>query len=373
VQIAAAMMVVGFAFYGKNPLNVWFPVIGVLLQTALSKKPLNSATAAAWFSTALSPIFSVLAFGTPVLGEGSPLALALGAVFGIFGGVLVGVLVGYLPSLHKGYVLYNAGFAAGISGMIVNAIQKAVAIGHDKYPYVEVADAAGTPLDYVSGANGTLSLALVLLFAYFIVVGLVLGGGKNYTKLLKLRSKGGNFVQEYGFNRSLVNMGVLGLVSTLYVFATVKGHLSGPVFGCIWTVAGFAAAGVSLRMHLPLMAGVYVTAFLTGGITGLVGGGEFLSAALSKVGSRGMLLAGIFSAGLSPIVGEFGSWAGVLVGVIHCVLVPNTGVLHGWMSLYNNGLSLSLIATFFYTVYSKLPLPKPQKSEAVLEKEVLQA
>jgi hypothetical protein len=67
-----------------------------------------------------------------------------------------------------------------------------------------------------------------------------------------------------------------------------------------------------------------------------------------------MLLAAIFSCGMAPIAGEHGVFAGMFVGAVHSLLVPNIGVLHGWMSLYNNGMSLSLVATFLHPIYSRL-------------------
>lgn len=355
VQIAAAMMVLGFSFYGKNILNIWFPIIGVLLQTIVSKKPLSSSTALAWFSTALSPMFSVLAFGTELLGPGSFLAIGVGACFTIFAGFLVGIIAGYLPSIHKGFVLFNAGYAAGLVGILINSLIKALGLGHDRYPYVEVATALkeGIEADYVSGSNVLLGTCLVILFAYLILAGLLLKGGSNFRKLAGSLSFGGNYVSEYGFASTLMNMGLLGLVTTGYVFLTVKGQLCGPVYACIWTAVGFAAAGVTLRSHLPIMAGVFLTALLTGGITGVLAGTPFLEAALTKAGSRGMLLAAIFSCGLSPVVGKFGILSGLLVGGVHSVLVPNLGILHGWMSLYNNGLSQGLISTLFYPYYAR--------------------
>lgn len=367
VQIAAAMMVLGFSFYGKNIVNIWFPVIGVFLHTAWNKKPLSGATALAWFSTGLSPVFSVLAFGTEALVPGSPIAMITGALFGILAGMLVSVLAGFLPTKHNGYVLYNAGFAAGLAGMLINAIQKALAIGHDKFPYVEVADAAakGVRADYVSGSNGLLGLLLAILFAYLIIVGFILGGGKQIRKLLWHTCKGGNFVEEFGFGAAIINMGIVGLIATAFVFLTVKGQLAGPIFGCIWTAAGFAAAGVTVRLHLPTMAGVYAAAFLTGGVAGIMGGSAFFASALAKAGSRSMLLAAIFSCGLAPIVGELSVAAGLFVGAVHSVLVPNLSALHGWMSLYNNGLSLGLIATFLFPLYSKLRKPPKAETDCV--------
>ena len=350
VHIAAAMMVVGFAFYGKNPINIWFPIIGVLGHTALLRKPLSSATAVAFFSTALSPVFSVLAYGTAGLPSATFEAYIVGALMGIIGGVLVSIFAAYLPNLHKGYVLFNVGFAAGFAGIFVNALLRAMSIGHDQFPY--------EPGNYVSGDNITLGITLAILFGYLIIMGIILGGGREFLKMPMYKSKGGNYVEKFGFAPSLINMGVIGLVATAYVFLTVKGQLNGCLFACIWTAVGFSANGLSVRMYLPTMAGVFIGAYITGGIGGLFGGNGFFEAALTKASSRSMLLAAIFSCGMAPIVGEHGVLAGIIVGMIHSVLVTSTGMFHGWMSLYNNGLSLSLIATFLYPVYSRLGIKK---------------
>lgn len=346
VEIAAAMMVLGFGFYGKNLLNVWFPFFGVLLQAKFAKKSVSSSLALAWFSTALSPVFSVTAFGTEVLGIATPLSIGLGALLGITGGILVGILAGFLPKLHDGWVLFNAGFAAGLSGIFLNSIQKGFGIGHDRFPYEAT--------DYVTGQNGKLTIILLILFGYLLLMGILLGGAKNYFKLFKYRVKSGNFVQEFGFATALINMFVVGMIALGYVHITGTGQLAGPVYGCIWTAVGFASNGVTVKQYLPTMLGVYLMCIITGGVSGAIGGQDFLTAALNKVGSRGMLLAAIFSCGLSPIVGRYGFFAGLFVGAFHSILAPNLGSLHGWMSLYNNGLSLSLIATLYYPVYSKL-------------------
>ncbi|MDL2218058.1 DUF1576 domain-containing protein [Christensenellaceae bacterium OttesenSCG-928-M15] len=350
VQIAAMMMVVGFAFYGKNPLNVCFPVLGVMLHSVILKKKLSSVMALAWFSTALSPVFSVLAYGTETLVPGSALALIVGAVFAILAGMLISVFSSYLPMLHKGRILYNAGFAAGLAGMLINALQKAFSIGHDRYPYQDT--------NYVTGENKLFALLLLAIFAYFIITGIALGGRRRYKKLIWYRCFGGNFVQEHGFGACLINMGVVGLLATGYVFLTTTGQLNGTIYACILTAVGFAAAGVTVREYLPTMAGVFVMSFITGGVSGVIGGGEFIASAFAKVGSRSMLLAAIYSCGLAPVVGTFGWLAGMFVGAVHSILVPNTGALHSWMSLYNNGFSLSLIALFLFPIYSKIRVGK---------------
>ena len=352
VQIAAAMMVLGFSFYGKNIVNIWFPVIGVLLSTRLRGKPLSSATALAWFSTALSPIFSVLAFGTAeTLGVGTPAGYIVGALMGILGGVLVSFIAERLPSIHQGYTLFNAGFAAGIAGILINALQKALNVGHDRFPYEAT--------EYVSGSNLILGLMFAILFCYLIAAGFFFGGLDEFRKMIWHRSKGGNYVEKFGLAACLINMGVLGLMSTAYVFV-VNGQLNGCLFACIWTATGFATCGVTVRMHLPIMAGVFIAAFITGGISGAIVGNNFFTEAMTKASSRPMLLAAIFGCGMAPIIGDFGIFAGIFVGAVHSILVPNTGAFHGWMSLYNNGLSLSLIATFVHPIYSRIAIRREE-------------
>lgn len=390
VQIAAAMMVVGFSFYGKNPLNIWFPILGVLVHTKVKGKALNTGTALAFFSTALSPIFSQIAFGMTDrymleqqgLVPATITAYVVGAALGFLAGYIISVIADHFPGLHRGYVLFNAGFAAGISAMIINSLLKAVGFGSENYRAAlyatsmqDVWDGAlpdlfanaphatellndptfnPTYMSAADNANWILGLMLVVCFGYLIIAGITLGGGANYKNLFWHRSKGGNYVDQFGFPSALINMGVVGLFATTFVFATLQGVLAGPVFGCIWTACGFAANGVTVRMYLPTMMGVFIGAFVLAGLNAAVHGEDFFTAGLSHASSRGMLLAAIFSCGLAPVVGEFGFLAGLFAGVVHSILVVNTGWLHGYMSLYNNGLSLSLIATFLHPIYSYL-------------------
>lgn len=390
VQIAAAMMVVGFSFYGKNPLNIWFPILGVLAHTKIRGKELNTATALAVFSTALSPVFSQLAFGMTDrymldqqgLAPATIAAYALGALMGFLAGYMVSVVADHFPGLHRGYVLFNAGFAAGIVGMILNSLMKAVGFGsenyraaiyatsmqdvwdgalsglHDNAPHASelLNDPAFNPayMTASDNANWILGLMLAVCFGYLIISGFLLGGGKSYRGMFWHSCKGGNFVEKFGFSASLINMGIVGLFATAFVFFTIEGVLAGPVFGCIWTACGFAGNGVTVRMYLPTMIGVFLGAFLLAGLNGMFHGESFFEYGLAHASSRGMLLAAIFSCGLAPIVGEFGFLAGLFAGFVHSLLVVNTGWLHGYTSLYNNGLSLSLIATFLHPIYAYL-------------------
>ena len=357
VHIAAILQVAGFAFYGKNIINIWPTIIGVYGYAAWQRKPLSEMTAAALFSTALSPVFSVTAFGTNELTVLSN-AILIGALLGILAGVLVGMLAGYLPSIHKGYVLFNVGFAAGIAGILINALRTAMNMTH-----VRSYDAVK---DYVAGDNITLGVTLAIMFLYLIVAGCFLGGLEEYKKMFWFKSKGGNYVEKFGYAPCLINAGVLGFLATGYVFVADmlhEGNLNGCLFACILTGAGFAANGATVRTYLSTMIGVFLCAFITGGIGGIVLGQSFLVPALTKVGTRGMMLAAIYSCGMSPIVGEHGFAAGILVGAAHSMLAPITGAFHGFMSLYNNGFSLSMVATFLYPIYSKMGVKKEAEAQ----------
>ena len=346
IQIAAAMVTTGFSFYGKNLINIWFPVLGVFMYARYKRRELKEVSALALFSTALAPVFSVTAFATSWLPHGGFAAVSIGAALGILSGVLVVVFADYLPSLHKGRVLYNAGFAAGIVGVGMNSLQRVFSLGHEIYPYVDE--------NFVTGENSLLFFIMLIICMYFIVAGFALGGWEKFKELVWFRCFGGDFVREFDFESTLINIGFIGLVSCGYVFLTVTGQFNGPVYACILTAAGFAACGVTIRVFWPTMAGIFVTSFFMGGMDSIIAGGAFLEGAFARSGSRGMVISAIYSCGIAPVVGEFGWVSGFFVGAVHSMLVTKTGAMHGWRSLYNNAFSLGLIAVFLYPLYVRL-------------------
>ncbi|MDL2248171.1 DUF1576 domain-containing protein [Tyzzerella sp. OttesenSCG-928-J15] len=359
MQIAAALVTTGFSFYGKNVINIWFPVIGVFLYANWIKRPFKEISALAFFSTALAPVFSVTAFATDWLPHGGIAAVSIGALLGIFSGILVVIFADYLPNLHQGRLLYNAGFAAGIVGVIINAVQRVFNLGFERYPYLDE--------NFVTGENHLLFFILAIICSYFVIVGIALGGFKNFKRLVWRSCYGGDFVREFGFAATIINMGTVGLVCCGYVFLTVTGQFNGPVYACVLTAAGFSAAGVTLRMLWPTMTGVYLTSFFMGGINSFMAGGSFLAGAFAKTGSRGMVLSAIYSCGIAPSVGAYGWLSGVFIGATHSLLVTMTGAMHGWRSLYNNAFSLGLIAVFGYPLFSRVSLRKREKIEKIIE------
>ncbi len=138
-----------------------------------------------------------------------------------------------------------------------------------------------------------------------------------------------DFIILEGFPITLINMGVMGFVMTLYVIVTGN-QLNGPTIGGIMTVVGFAAFGKHPKNVLPILIGVTISAVTN-------------KYALNEPNN---ILAALFGTTLAPIAGEFGPIWGVIAGFVHTAVVNNVGFLHGGLNLYNNGFAGGLVAMF---------------------------
>ena len=66
--------------------------------------------------------------------------------------------------------------------------------------------------------------------------------------------------------------------------------------------------------------------------------------AVDEPSSTASLLSALFGTTLAPIAGHYGWKAGILVGLLHAGLVPNTGITHAGLNLYNNGFAGGFVA-----------------------------
>ena len=81
--VACLFLVLGFALFGKNLLNVWFIVAGVYLYSRFKSEPFATHINTAFFGLALAPIFSEILFSTSFRCAVSlPLSIATGLVIG---------------------------------------------------------------------------------------------------------------------------------------------------------------------------------------------------------------------------------------------------------------------------------------------------
>ena len=247
--------------------------------------------------------------------------------------ILTGTVIGFvLPPLcthvhysHKGYSLYNVGFAGGIIATVIVSMFKSFGITIE------------SRLIWSEGNNGMFLALLFVLFGGMILYG-VLSGKKEavrgYRNILKCYGLGGtDYYKTEGGSATLINMGVNGLASMIILVA-LGGELNGPTIGSIFTVVGFSATGKHLRNILPVMAGVCLASV----------------AKNWSITDPSAQLALLLSTTLAPIAGEFGILAGVLAGFLHSSVALNVGIVYGGMNLYNNGFAGGIVAIFLVPV-----------------------
>ncbi|AEH51942.1 DUF1576 domain-containing protein [Pseudothermotoga thermarum] len=315
LMIASVFTVGGFALFGKNLFNVWPILIGVYLYSLYKKEPFSRYIYISYFGTAISPLVTQIAFHFPFTGFKAIL-------FSYFVGIVVGF---FLPSLamhfltaHKGYNLYNVGFTCGMVGMIFAAFFRV-------YRYEMLPQRF-----WSSGNNLVLSIFLFCVFGAQVFLGWWLSSKtfRKYSKLLRHSGKlATDFVLLEGFETTLTNMGILGILSVVYVLL-VRSQLNGPTIGGIMTVVGFGAFGKHIKNVLPILIGVTLC-----GLTNAY-----------ALGEPNNVLAALFGTTLAPIAGEFGFLWGVIAGFVHRAVVNSSAFMHGGLNLYNNGFAGGLVA-----------------------------
>jgi len=319
--IAAYFTVIGFAFFGKNILNIPPIFLGGFLYSRYQKIPFKNVLLVIMFSTALSPLVSELTF----MGIFPP-------GYNLIAGILIGVLIGFviLPlsshmlRFHDGFNLYNIGFTAGIVGTVMTSILRNMKVTIQ-------------PVNIIYMQNEWfLWILLFGVFAFYCIVGLLIkpDGLKLYPNILSHKGRTiTDFTLLEGYGLTFLNMGIMGCLSLLVVFL-LGGVLNGPVLAGVLTIVGFSAFGKHPKNCAPLMIGVV------------------LAGLLFKVDltETTFIISVLFSTTIAPIAGGFGFFAGLLAGVLHYVLVTNVGVIHGGMNLYNNGFSGGLVAGFLVPI-----------------------
>lgn len=315
LTMAAFFINIGYGFWGKNPVNILPILLGSWLYARWHKARLGRYIYTALFGTCLSPLITELVFMLPFWWG---INLLTAVATGILIGFLLPSLSMHTASMHMGYNLFNVGFSAGTLAFVMVCILKAFGIESESVMIWK----ASSPLWIVVG--------LYLYFTLVFLYGLYLERGdiKNVMKIWRHPGRAvTDFVLMEGVGNTLMNMALIGFVCTAYI-CLVGGDFSGPVVGAILSAFGFAAFGAHIRNYVPVLAGVFLSTFLT----------RF------EPTTPGMQLAAIFAVGLSPIAGQFGPAAGVLAGMLHAAIVMCTAQMYGGLNLYNNGFSAGWVA-----------------------------
>lgn len=323
--ITSSFLMFGFSLFGKNVLNIWLILLGVVLYAKYHKTSISRYIYIGFYGTSLSPIITQVM----LIGD---MPLAMRMVLCVFTGITIGFV---LPPLcthvhfaHKGYSLYNVGFAGGIIATVIVSLFRS--FGHN----VE------SRLIWSTESNTLFIILLTVLFGGMIAYSLLTDKTalKGYRNILKSYGLGGtDYYKSEGGAATLINMGVNGL-AVMWIVVLTGAHLNGPTIGGIFTVVGFSATGKHLRNILPVMFGV-------------------LFASLFKVWSitdPAVTLALLLSTTLAPIAGEFGVIAGLLAGFLHSSVALNVGIVYGGMNLYNNGFAGGIVAIFLVPVIQSI-------------------
>ncbi|MEX2442544.1 MAG: DUF1576 domain-containing protein [Alkalispirochaeta sp.] len=320
--LSVVYTMLGFGLFGKTPLTILPIILGVFVSARLAGKHFNQYILIALFGTALAPVVSAIAVELSLPGALSwPLAVAGGVTVGIF---LPPAAMAMLR-MHQGYSLYNVGMTSGFIGLFVASVM--IAGG------VEL----GSVLIWNTDPTLELRLFIPLLSVVLIAAGVIRGGKSSITDFREISRRTGrlpsDFMDMVSSEGALVNMGVLGLTSWLYV-VVVGAPLNGPVLGGILTVVGFGAFGKHPRNCFPVVVGIFAATLLFG----------------ADPAAPGPILALLFGTTLAPIAGSFGAVIGCVAGFLHFVIVMRSGGWHAGLALYNNGFAGGLTATLVASV-----------------------
>ena len=315
VTLAAIFINVGFAFWGKNPVNVIPIVLGTWCYARLHKMHFARVVYTAIFGTCLAPFVTELVYILPY-SVGWNLIIAV--VVGLMIGFIMTPLSMHTAAMHMGYNLFNVGFAGGIIAFVIYSVLKSMGITSQSA--------------YLWKAEKHTGI-VIGLFIYFVVIfflGLWLSEG-NTKGMLKIFKHPGRAVADFvmmdGAGTTLMNMAILGVVAECYVLL-IGGDISGPVVGGIFAVFAFGAFGAHLRNYFPVLLGVYLSSMYS----------------VYAANSSSMLIAALFVVGIAPIAGQFGLIPGILSGMLHASVVTCTSQLYSGLNLYNNGFAAGFVA-----------------------------
>lgn len=287
------------------------------------------------FGSALSPVVSYITFGMrfPLL-----IGILLGNLAGIAIGLLLPPLAAQTLVFHRGFTLYNIGFTSGLIAMTFTAVLRLFS-----YLIVEntlVFNEYHFPLIWIIFGFFSLTVGIGFYYNSFRLSGI----REIFDSSGKLTT---DFIANYGIGATLINMGLVGLMLSSYVLL-VGGQLNGPVIGAILSAVGFSAFGCHLKNSFPILVGIFIASLF----------GTF-----HEITSTGMLVAAVFGTGLAPISGFYGSFYGVIAGVLHIALVHNVSTLHGGLNLYNSGFSTGFVAGILVPILDNFTAVRKEKKD----------
>lgn len=347
--LAGYFLVVAHCFYGLNFLNMWPPVLGILLFTKIFKIGFRHNLDMAMFSTAFGPFISEMLFRYHVWDyyiayevQVSVLGFIYVIIFSIFLGFAIPAMLPGALKLHKGFNLYNGGLAFGLLGLFIYAFM---------YKTMGIEPPHATPTPNVVYASHTNSYQIfstwffVIVFALFILWGWYLNekSFKGYKDLLKSTGHTADFFAEYGAPKVIMNIGFYGFLVFTYFLLVISftdgAGFTGPTVGVILAAMTFSSQGQHPANVWPIFVGYITLSLLVTILCSLAG--LDIPWTLS---TQGYINGAAFATGLCPIAGRYGRRYGVIAGILAAILCTSTSSMHGGLMLYNGGLTTGITA-----------------------------
>ncbi|AMC92527.1 hypothetical protein AOC36_00510 [Erysipelothrix larvae] len=321
--LASVFLMIGFAFFGKNVLNIVPILCGTFLYSFVFKEPYKDIVHIALLATCFAPVFDEVYY---LVDKSVALNFTVAFLVSMSFGFITKPVSRMVYKAHDGFNLYNVGFAAGIIGII----------------YVSLMKTSGyTPTTHnilYNDASDQVAIFLSILFTSFFIVSFILDKNvlSSYKLLLKETGhKDNDFVEKFGFAAVLLNMSLNGFIALFYILFIAGGTLNGPVIGSLMTVVGFSGLGKHPKNTIPLYIGV-----ILGSISKTY-----------SINDTSILLIALFGTALAPIAGTFGFIAGIIVAYLNSSVVLNTAAMHGNINLYNSGFSCGIVAAVTVPVF----------------------
>ena len=340
VATLAFLLTLGFCTWGINLLNMWFPMLGVVVANLIKKdKPMANVNAML-FSTGLAPLLSDLLVRYPhseVIGI-NVLGFVLAVVVGIIAGMAISSGLGHSPAVHKGFNLYSAALPVGVTTFFLNGMLYKV-LG------IDLPSAVG---DMAVASWAYTNIFCFVLFGLCIVFALLLGcSPKDYWNLLKNRNQVNNVSGTLGNATFLMNTGVFGLFIVAY-YNLIGASFNGVTFGLIFCMLCTCNSGSRPSNVWPIMLGYVVASTVSGWLSGLLGGNFALA-----VNAQAIVIGLCYANGLSPICDKYGWQYGFVAAMIHYTLVTLVPGLHGGFCLYNGGFTGIFVCILFIPVLER--------------------
>ncbi len=321
----ALLLVFGFAFFGKNILNIWPIMFGAYLYSKKKRQPFRNYIILALLSTSLAPAVNQVF----VLIDGPTFpAIVFSTVFGIMIGFVMPPIASHCVKMHEGFILTNSGFAGGFVAIVFVSMFRAFGV-----------EMTGRDI-WSTNYTNELAVAIIFVCICLIFVGFIKKDESART-LFELNEESGRLVTDffvlYGNHLPLINMGMIGIIYTVFTLLW-SGTLNGPFVAGIFTIIGFAGFGLNIRNVFPITLGAILGSVLN----------------IWPHNSNSLMIIILFGTALAPFAGYYGVVWGIIAGFIHMCITLNLSSISAGINLYNNGFIAGLVVICLLPIASSL-------------------